>query len=97
MGESSRPYNLVSDVCDQGPKITWPQLLHLAPKVRRKWARMVSTRRPKSKVMGALSRRNLEDILPIMDAHVWGQFLSGVYVDGGAQVCVMSEQFLCIV
>ena len=70
MGESSRPYNLVNDVCDQGPKITWPQLLHLAPKVRRQWAKMVSTRQTKSKVMGALSGRNLEDILPILDAHV---------------------------
>ena len=72
MGESSRPYDLVSDVCDQGPKITWPQLLHLAPKVRRLWAKMLSTRRPKSKVMGALLGRNLEDILPSMDAHVRG-------------------------
>ena len=70
MGESSRPYNLVNDVCDQGPKITWPQLLHLAPKVRRQWAKMVSTRQTKSKVMGALSGRNLEDILPVLDAHV---------------------------
>ena len=24
MGESSRPYDLVHDVCKQGPKITWP-------------------------------------------------------------------------
>ena len=70
MGESSRSYDLDHDVCEQGPKITWPQLLHLVPKVRRQWAKMVSTRWPKSKVMGALSRRNLKDILPIMDAHV---------------------------
>ena len=72
MGASSRPYDLVHDVCEQGLKITWPQLLHLAPKVRRQWANMVSTRWPKSKVMGALSGRNLEDILPIMDAYVQG-------------------------
>ena len=70
MGESSRPYDLVHDVCKQRPKITWPQLLHIAPKVRRRWEKMVSTRQPKSKVMGALSRKNLEDILPIIDAHV---------------------------
>ncbi|MCO5577814.1 hypothetical protein L7F22_031647 [Adiantum nelumboides] len=55
LGESSQPYNLVDDVSVQGPKITWPQLLHLAPKVRRKWTKMVSTRRVKTKAMGLVS------------------------------------------
>ena len=35
LGEGTKPYDLVQDVCVQGPKITWPQLLHLAPKVRK--------------------------------------------------------------
>ncbi|MCO5612756.1 hypothetical protein L7F22_067026 [Adiantum nelumboides] len=55
LGESSQPYNLVDDVTVQGPKITWPQLLHLAPKVRRQWTKMVSTRRVKTKAMGLAS------------------------------------------
>ncbi|MCO5611422.1 hypothetical protein L7F22_065675 [Adiantum nelumboides] len=42
LGESSQPYNLVDDVSVQGPKIAWPQLLHLAQKVRRQWTKMVT-------------------------------------------------------
>ena len=62
LGENSKPYDLVQDVSVQGPKITWPQLLHLAPKVRRQWIRIVGTRRPKSRVVGAILGRDLENI-----------------------------------
>ncbi|MCO5548479.1 hypothetical protein L7F22_001938 [Adiantum nelumboides] len=92
LGESSQPYNLVDDVSVQGPKITWPQLLHLAPKVRRQWTKMVSTRRVKTKAMGLVSGRNLQDITPVLNVYVKGQIVSNVYVDGGAQICVMTEQ-----
>ena len=34
LGEKEGPYNLVEDVCSQGPKMTWPHLLHLSPKMR---------------------------------------------------------------
>ncbi|MCO5613483.1 hypothetical protein L7F22_067760 [Adiantum nelumboides] len=39
LGESYQPYNLVDDALIHGPKITWPQLLHLASKVRRQWTK----------------------------------------------------------
>ncbi|MCO5569527.1 hypothetical protein L7F22_023241 [Adiantum nelumboides] len=81
LGESSQPYNLVDDISVQGPKITWPQLLHLAPKVRRQWTKMVSTRRVKTKAMGLVSGRNLQDITPVLNAYVKGQRVSNVYVD----------------
>ena len=41
LGEREEPYNMVEDVCNQGPKLTWPQLLHLSPKMRRQWSKMV--------------------------------------------------------
>ena len=41
LGEKEEPYSLVEDVCSQGPKLTWPQLLHLSPKMRRQWSKMV--------------------------------------------------------
>ncbi|MCO5557641.1 hypothetical protein L7F22_011208 [Adiantum nelumboides] len=94
LGESSQPYNLVDDVSVQSPKITWPQLLHLAPKVRRQWTKMVSTRRVKTRAMGLVSGRNLQDITPVLDAYVKGQRVSNVYVDGGAQICVLSTHSL---
>ncbi|MCO5598269.1 hypothetical protein L7F22_052361 [Adiantum nelumboides] len=92
LGESSQPYNLVDDVSVQGPKITWPQLLHMAPKVCRQWTKMVSTRRVKTKAMGLVFGRNLQDITPVLNAYVKGQRVSNVYVDGGAQICVITEQ-----
>ncbi|MCO5608656.1 hypothetical protein L7F22_062870 [Adiantum nelumboides] len=61
LGESSQPYNLVDDVSVQGPNITWPQLLHLAPKVRRQWTKMVSTRRVKTNAMGLVSGKEGKD------------------------------------
>ncbi|MCO5554760.1 hypothetical protein L7F22_008294 [Adiantum nelumboides] len=92
LGESYQPYNLVDDALIHGPKITWPQLLHLASKVRRQWTKMVSTRCVKTKAMGLVSNRNLRDITPALEAYVKGKRVSNVYVDGGAQICDMIEQ-----
>ena len=52
LGSKEEPYDLVEDICSQGPKLTWPQLLHLSPKIRRQWSKMVSMRT--SKVAGAV-------------------------------------------
>ncbi|MCO5569162.1 hypothetical protein L7F22_022872 [Adiantum nelumboides] len=90
LGESPQPYDLVDDVSMQGPKITWPQLLYLSPKAQRQWTKRVSTRRVKTKAMGLISGRIL-NIVPVVDAYVKGQHTSNVYVDGGAQICVMRE------
>ncbi|MCO5613065.1 hypothetical protein L7F22_067339 [Adiantum nelumboides] len=92
LGESSQPYNPVDDVSIKGLKITWPQLLHMAPNVHRQWTKMVSTRRVKTKAMCVVFGRNLQDITPTLEAYVKGQRVSIVYVDGGAQICVMTEQ-----
>ncbi|MCO5569774.1 hypothetical protein L7F22_023489 [Adiantum nelumboides] len=82
-------YTIVS--IQEGPKISWTQLLYLSPKVRRQWSKMVSTRRVKTKAMGLVSRRSLKGIKTVVDAYVKVQRISNVYVDGGAQICVMSE------
>jgi len=52
---------------------------------------MVSTRKPK--VVGVVSAQ-AKDILPIVRAHIKGQSVSNVYIDGGAQVCVMSAKLM---
>ena len=44
--------------------------------------------------MRAISRRNLEDVLPIMNAYIKGQHITNVYIDGGAQICVMIEDMM---
>ena len=53
---------------------------------------MVSTR--KSKVMGAVETKRENDVLPVLEAYIKGQRICKVYVDGGAQVCVMSEKMM---
>ena len=83
---------MIEDVSSQGPKLTWPQLLHLSPKMRQQWSKMVSTRT--SKLMGAVEARKDEDVLPVLEAYIKGQRIHKVYVDGGAQVCVMTEKMM---
>ena len=92
LGIREEPYSLIKDVSSQGPKLTWPQLLHLSPKMRRQWSKMVSTR--PTKVMGVVDAKRDVDALPILEAYIKGQRIHKVYVDGGAQVCVMSEKMM---
>ena len=94
MGKESETYNLISDVSKQGPKITWPQLLHLSPKVRRQWTKMVSTRKKATKTINLIRANPDVDVVPLVEAHIKGQRVSKVYVDGGAQMCVMSEKLM---
>ena len=53
---------------------------------------MVSMRTPK--VMGVLGAKQEEDVLPILEAYIKGQRICNVYVDGRAQVSVMSEKMM---
>ena len=95
LGKNLEPYNLLEDLQIQKPNITWPQLLQVAPKVRRQWPKVVSTRIPKKKInpiIKALRVSTQEDIEPIVDAYIKGRRISNVYVDGGAQMCVMTEK-----
>ena len=39
LGEKAEPYDLIKDVMTQRPQITWPQLLHLSPKMCLQWAK----------------------------------------------------------
>ena len=42
--------------------------------------------------MGAVEAVKEEDVLPVLEAYITGQRIRQVYVDGGAQVCLMSEK-----
>ena len=92
LGSKEEPYDLVKDVSSQGTKLTWPQLLHLSPKMRRQWSKMVSM--CTLRVMGSVEAKKDDNILPVLEAYIKGQRIHKVYVDGGAQVCVMSEKMM---
>ncbi|MCO5570649.1 hypothetical protein L7F22_024376 [Adiantum nelumboides] len=36
----SKPHNLIEEVQRQEPKLTWPQLLHLSPRMQQQWSKM---------------------------------------------------------
>ena len=82
----------MKDVNSQGPKLSWPHFLHVSPKMQRQWSKMVSTRT--SKVMGAIGAKQEEDMLSVLEAYIKGQRICNVYVDGEAQVTVMSEKMM---
>ena len=44
--------------------------------------------------MGAVEAKKEEDVLPILEAYIKGQRICNVYVDGGAQVSVMSKTMM---
>ena len=91
MGRYAEAYDLTADVSKQGPSITWPQLLHLSPKIRRQWSKIVSTRKGKVRPINLVGSKKLADVEPIVEAHIKGQRIGKAYVDGGAQICVMSS------
>ena len=47
-----------------------------------------------SKVMGVIGAKQEEDVLPVLEAYIKVQRICNIYVDVGAQVCVMSEKMM---
>ncbi|MCO5568794.1 hypothetical protein L7F22_022494 [Adiantum nelumboides] len=95
LGKNLEPYDMVEDLKSQRPNITWPQLMHLSSSIRRQWPKLASTRIPKKrkeKVVKSIKSNTPKDIEPIVDAYIKGKRVSNVYVDGGAQVCVITER-----
>ena len=45
-----------------------------------------------SKIMGSIETKMESDVLPVLEAYIKGQRICKVYVNGGAQVCVMSKK-----
>ena len=66
LGLKEESYDLVKDISSQGPKLSWPQFLHLSPKMQQQWSKMVSTQTPK--VMGSIEAERESDVLPILEA-----------------------------
>ena len=44
--------------------------------------------------MGSVEAKKDEDVLPVVEACIRGQRIQKAYVDGGAQVCVISEKMM---
>ena len=44
--------------------------------------------------MGAIEAKKKEDVLPVLEAYIKGQRICNVYIDGRAQVSVMSKKMM---
>ena len=55
---------------------------------------MVSTRKRKETLFSRINSHDTEGVVPMIDAQVAGQNVSKVYIDGGAQICVISEKVM---
>ena len=93
LGQGQSTYNLLEDLKKKKADITYGQLLHLSSNMRRHWHKLASIRRVKVKMRDAhvVQLHKVNDVLPIVDAWILGRKVSKVYLDGGAQVCVMTE------
>lgn len=98
LGMNQPEYDLIKDVSNQRANITFGQLLSYSPKLRRQWTSSASTRlkaqaREAIRAVHNLALRigNPRDVVPLLDAQVEGKLPTQAYVDGGAQVCVMTE------
>ena len=47
-----------------------------------------------SKVVGSVEAKKDEDVLLVLEAYIKDQWIHKKYVDGGAQICVMSEKMM---
>jgi len=94
LGQGIGEYDLIKDLQTQKVNITFGQLLALNSKLRRQWSKGVSTRISKKKKRGdahALKVGHASDLVPLVDATLGKNTQVHAYVDGGAEVCVMTE------
>ena len=95
MGQGIEKYDLVKDLQHQRANITYGQMLALSPKLRRQWTRSVNTsigsKEKDNKDTMVVHASQDRDLVPVLDAVVEKKTVVLAYIDGGAQVCVMTE------
>ena len=72
---------------------TFGQLINMVPKLKRQWKSLVNPieKEPRHGLVRILALEELPDICPVVDAWHKGVGLGEAYIDGGAQVCVITQ------
>ena len=93
LGEGQESYNLKDDVINRKANITIGQLAEMVPKMRRQWKKLVNPmeREPEKGSVKVLAIDELSDICPVVDVWHKRKSLGQGYVDGGAQICVITQ------
>ena len=93
LGEGQGSYNLKSDLTGRKADVTFGQLVEMVPKLKRQWKKLVNPmeREPETGSVRVLAIHELPDICPIVDVWHKHKSLGQGYVDGGAQICVITQ------
>ena len=93
--EVQHPYDLLEDMKKKRTNITCGQLLQLSSSIRQHWHKLPSIKkRVEVKMMDThvVQLHKVNDVLPVVDTWIHGRKVKKMYMDGGAQVCVMAEE-----
>ena len=93
MGKGVEPFDLKQELITNGPRITWPQLLQLSPKIRKEWGRLASIRQSTKTVhyAGVVRVKERKDIRPTIPVSIKGYIVKDALVDSGARISLISE------
>ncbi|MCO5557881.1 hypothetical protein L7F22_011453 [Adiantum nelumboides] len=93
LGEGQPNYNLRADLVGRKADVTFGQLMEMCPRLKRQWKRMVNPMKnePTKGYVRVLSLNELPDICPTIDAWHKRKCIGEAYIDGGAQVCVITQ------
>ena len=103
LGLNQESYSLLNDLKERKVDMTFAQALELVPNLRREWRKVVSIskkgRRATTTTIGRVDTQDIpricynheKDLLPVLEVWCQGQVVAPTYVDGGAQVCVITE------
>ena len=92
LGEGQESYSLRGDLTSRKADVTFGQLVEMVPKLKRQWKKLVNPmeREPEMGSIRVLAIHELPDICPIVDVWHKRKSLGQGYVDGGAQICMIT-------
>ena len=93
LGEGQDSYSLKEDLTSRKADVTFGQLVEMVPRLKRQWRKLVnpSEKEPDRGSVRVLAIDEVSDIFPIVDVWHKRKNLGQGYVDGGAQICVITQ------
>lgn len=91
LGCDQPAYSLLEDLKQKKVDMTYGQLLQLNSSLRRQWHGALSLRHPNRAVAGMIHITHVRDIPPVLKVWLQGHPVEKAYLDGGAEVCVLTE------
>ena len=92
MEKNQGEYDLMEDLSRRKPNITFAPMIGLCPRLKKEWQRAVNPKKKMGNTTGnVLSICELPNICPSVEAWHNGLELGEAYIDGGAQIYVITQ------